>query len=132
MKLKIIDLIFDLSNHEVMSKFVKLDDEIYEYNHVANDYESKINGCWLFKDVVFGSNGNRLNTEVEIVTEEETINRLKKLPKVAIGFDNIQEDDMGWTYIEEDSCKYYISPTVLNRLTSLADAVNYLLEKEGE
>ena len=132
MKLKIIDLIFDLSNHEEMSKFVKLDDEIYEYNHTANDYESIRGGYWLFKDYTFGSNGNRLNTEVEIITEEEVISRPSRPEKVAIGFDNIKEDDLGWTYIDEDSCKYYISPAILNRLTDLTVAVNYLLEKEGE
>ncbi len=101
-----------------------------------NDYKIKFNGSEpeeISEDLIYDKLYEKdidLNTEVEIILKGEY--KTKKAEKVAIGFYNLQEDSMGWTYIEEGSCKYYIPVALVNRLTSLAEAVNYLLEKEGE
>lgn len=65
-------------------KKIKVDDGIYEYRNGCIDYiQSKIKNSnyWLFKDYLFGSNGNRLNDEVEILDDEDEEKKIpEKLP----------------------------------------------------
>lgn len=54
-------------------KKVLVDSSVYEYNRWGNDYNDTQMTCnyWLFKDYTFGSNGNRLDKEIEILDEED-------------------------------------------------------------
>ena len=73
--IKIIDLINKRANNEEMPNEIKMDNIVYLYCEIANDYkvyrDADEPNYWLFKDYVFGSNGDRLNDEVEILDEED-------------------------------------------------------------
>ena len=71
--MKIIDLLNKIAKGEEVPKKVKLDEEIYEFNKWGNDYKliGEEYSHWLFNDYCFGSNGNRLNNEIEILEEVE-------------------------------------------------------------
>jgi hypothetical protein len=122
MKLKLIDLLVKIANNEEVPDYV-------EYRNWNNNTFDTM--CVCTDNIIDKLNKKEIYLNDEIVIVEEKSEPAKP-KKVAIGFDNIQENDLGWTYIEEGSCQYYVPVALLNRLTSLADAVNYLLEKEGE
>ena len=69
--IKIIDLLNKIANSEEVPNKIKLDEEIYEFNKWGNDYKSlgEEYNYWLFNDYCFGSNGNRLDNELEILDE---------------------------------------------------------------
>ena len=127
MKLKLIDLFNLIANKEIFPKKFRYMGYCFKWCESCEAHEAIDENGDGFNIYDLLAREGSLNDEVEIVGDT-AINP----KKVAIGFDNIKEDDLGWTYIEEGSCKYYIPAELLNRLTSLADAVNYLLEKEGE
>ncbi len=74
MKVKIIDLLNKIANGEEAPKKIATEEETYEYIPIACDYKTKdgvgLMDYWLFKDFTFGSNGNYLDYEVEIIEED--------------------------------------------------------------
>lgn len=73
--MKIIDLINKRAKGEEMPNEIKNDSTVYQYCEIANDYrvyrDADEPNYWLFRDYVFGGNGNRLNNEIEILEEVE-------------------------------------------------------------
>jgi hypothetical protein len=73
--MKIIDLINKRAKGEEMPNEIKNGSTIYQYCEIANDYrvyrDADEPNYWLFRDYVFGGNGNRLNNEIEILEEVE-------------------------------------------------------------
>ena len=73
--MKIIDLINKRAKGEEMPNEIKNGSTVYQYCEIANDYrvyrDADGPNYWLFRDYVFGGNGNRLNNEIEILEEVE-------------------------------------------------------------
>ena len=73
--MKIIDLINKRAKGEEMPNEIKNGSTVYQYCEIANDYrvyrDADEPNYWLFRDYVFGGNGNRLNNEIEIIEEVE-------------------------------------------------------------
>lgn len=127
MKVRLICLLLDLANGEKMPKKIIIHtdrDTIAPFTLHEGEYLNHYTGESLMACLAEFD----LNNEVEIIEEEVEPTKPKKVEEIFV----CEEDDMGWTYISEGSCKYYIPVEVLNRIGDLAKAVNYLLEKEGE
>lgn len=89
-KIRVIDLLNKIANGEEVPKKIRLDNEIYEFNKWGNDY--KLNSAsyqwWLFQDYCFGSNGSRLNYKVEIIEEDEKIEKFMMTYPMANNFNS--------------------------------------------
>lgn len=105
--MKVIDLLNKIAKGEEVPKKIKLDEEIYEFNKWGNDYKliGEEYSHWLFNDYCFGSNGNRLNNEIEIIEEVE---------------------DIGYEVIEEIT---YKPRKVQNAINALIRNQKYILER---
>ena len=106
MKITIYELLGLIKDGKAPKK-VLVDDSYYEYNCWGNDYidVQMTSNYWLFKDYTFGSNGNRLNKEIEIIEEVK---------------------DIGYEVIEEIT---YKPRKVQNAINALIRNQKYILER---
>lgn len=73
--MKIIDLLNKIANGEYVPKKVKYGDEIYEYDCECKDYNCENN--YLFSDAIENLENDSLNSEVEIIEDNNKIEKIK-------------------------------------------------------
>lgn len=79
--MKVIDLLNKIANGEEVPKKIETEEDVFVYVPCAYDYkcDNTTIKYWLFRDFVFGSNGNYIDYEVEIIEEEKEIEKMETM-----------------------------------------------------
>lgn len=127
MKITIYELLGLVKDGKAPKK-VLVNDNWYEYNRWGNDYNdiNMPSNYWLFKDYIFGSNGNRLNDEIEIIEEE--IEEEKKMPEKI----KSNGDEFYCDYIESWINKEKASAYCEFLGNKINEIIDYLKSKENK
>jgi hypothetical protein len=113
--IKIIDLLNKIANGEEFPKKVKFEDKIYTYYNEMTDYKNE--GYFLFDMISDGCVKDFLNDKVEIIEEQEEI-------------DKLEIDDNGFIHTNNGAWKgRKLDVEFAKAINKLADEIKNIKEK---